>query len=69
MNRPLLVDEERLVRRLLSAVVKCAEEAIINAVWRAETVFWREGHTSYALSLEEVAGLVGVRGWPEDGSG
>jgi D-aminopeptidase len=68
MNRPLVVDEARLMRRLFAAVVECVEEAVLNALWRAGTVVGRDGHTFYALPLEEVAALVGARGRCAEGS-
>jgi D-aminopeptidase len=63
MNWLLLVDEARLMRRLFDAVVEGVEEAVLNALWRAETVVGRDGHTLYALPLEKVAAWVGAGAW------
>jgi D-aminopeptidase len=62
MNRPVLMDEAMLMRRLFPAVVACVEEAVLNALWRARTVIGRDGHTLHALPLEEVARFVDARG-------
>jgi D-aminopeptidase len=68
MNQPLVVDEARLMRRLFAAVVESVEETVLNALWRAETVVGRDGHTLYPLPLEEVAALVGAGAWSAEGS-
>jgi D-aminopeptidase len=62
MNRPILVDEAKLMRQVFPAVVECVEEAILNGLWRARTLVGRDGHTLHALPLEEVARLVDAGG-------
>jgi D-aminopeptidase len=54
----VLADEEKAMRWLFPAVVESVEEAVLNSLWRAETVVGRDGHTRYALPLEQVAALM-----------
>ncbi|MFO7742522.1 MAG: P1 family peptidase [Anaerolineae bacterium] len=60
-SRTVLADEGRGMGRLFSAVAESVEEAVLNSLWRAETVVGRDGHTRYALPLEDVAEL--IDGW------
>ncbi len=57
-TQTLLVDEPTAMGWLFPAVVESVEEAILNSLCRAETVVGRDGHTRYALPVEEVAALV-----------
>ena len=57
---PMVVDG-RVLSRLFQAVVESVEEAVVNSLFRAETVVGRDGHTSYALPAEEAVALVGDR--------
>jgi D-aminopeptidase len=57
------------MRTLFPAVVACVEEAVLNALWRAETVTGRDGHVLQALPLEEVAGVLDETGRVDGGSG
>lgn len=62
MTRParLTVPQEQVVLSwLFRAVVESVEEAVLNSLWRAETVVGRDGHTRHALPLEQVAALLG----------
>jgi len=52
--RPVLADEPTVMGGLFPAVAECVEEAILNSLFRAETVIGRDGNTRYALPLEEV---------------
>lgn len=54
----MLADEARAMRWLFPAVVESVEEAVLNSLWRAETVVGRDDHTRYALPLEQVAALM-----------
>jgi D-aminopeptidase len=58
----ILADEQRAMEGLFLAVVESVEEAVLNSLWRAETVVGRDGHVRHALPLEDVATLVGARG-------
>ena len=58
----MLLDEGSVMRGLFSAVVESVEEAVLNSLWRAETVVGRDGHTRHALPRAEVIELVGGRG-------
>ncbi len=57
-TQTVLADEAKAMRWLFPAVVESVEEAVLNSLWRAETVVGRDGHTRYALPLEQVALLM-----------
>jgi D-aminopeptidase len=61
-ERPLVVDEARAMAHLFPSVVESVEEAVLNALWRAETGVGRDGHTRHALPLDEVAQVVDAWG-------
>ena len=54
----VLADEARAMLWLFPAVVESVEEAVVNALCRAETVTGRDGHVRHALPVEEVSALV-----------
>jgi D-aminopeptidase len=54
----LLDDEGAVMGYLFPAVAESVEEAVLNALCRAETTVGRDGNTLYALPLDEVAELV-----------
>ena len=54
----VLTDERRAMYWLLPAVAECVEEAVLNSLFKAETVVGRDGNTRHALPVEEVAELV-----------
>jgi D-aminopeptidase len=54
----VVVDEARAMQGLFPAVAESVEEAIFNSLFRAETVVGRDGHTRFALPVEEVAAWV-----------
>jgi D-aminopeptidase len=57
-TRTALADEGRAMNWLLPAVAECVEEAVLNSLFRAETVVGRDGHTRHALPVDTVAALV-----------
>jgi len=57
-TQTVLADEEKGMRWLFPAVVECVEEAVLNSLFRAETVVGRDGHTRYGLPVEKVVALV-----------
>jgi D-aminopeptidase len=57
-----LADEQRAMKGLFLAVVESVEEAVLNSLWRAETVVGRDGHVRHALPLGDVTDLVDARG-------
>ena len=57
-----LANERRAMDGLFPAVVESVEEAVLNSLWRAETVVGRDGHVRHALPLEDVADLVDDHG-------
>jgi D-aminopeptidase len=57
-TRTVVADEARAMAWLLPAVVESVEEAILNSLFRAETVIGRDGHRRVGLPVEEVVALV-----------
>jgi len=53
-----LADEPQAMGWLFPAVVESVEEAVLNSLFRAETMTGRDGHARYALPVEEVVALV-----------
>jgi D-aminopeptidase len=51
----VLADEQKVMGWLFPAVVESVEEAILNSLFRAETMVGRDGHTAYGLPVEQVA--------------
>lgn len=66
MTRPVLIDEARVMGDLFFAVVESVEEAVLNALWRAETMVGRDGHTRTALPLQEVGRVLAAYGCRRD---
>ena len=67
LQREILADDDRgnhpgQIDALFQAVVEATEEAVLNSLFRAETVTGRDGHTSYALPLDRVQELVAPGG-------
>jgi D-aminopeptidase len=62
--REALVDEGAAMSWFFPAVIESVEEAVLNALWRAETVVGRDGNARYALPLEEVAAVLKRYGRP-----
>lgn len=66
LQREILADDDRgnhpgQIDALFQAVVEATEEAVLNSLFRAETVIGRDGHTSHALPLERVRELMRER--------
>ena len=57
-TQTVLADEQKVMGWLFPAVVESVEEAILNSLFRAETMVGRDGHTAYGLPVEQVAELV-----------
>jgi D-aminopeptidase len=53
-----LADEAKAMRWLFPAVVESVEEAVLNSLFRAETVVGRDSHTRHGLPVEEVVALL-----------
>jgi D-aminopeptidase len=63
LQREILADDDRgnhpgQIDALFQAVVEATEEAVLNSLFRAETVIGRDGNTSHALPLDRVRELV-----------
>lgn len=58
LQLPHLVESGRLIDALFQAAVEATEEAVVNALFRAETMVGRDGHTAHALPLEETLELL-----------
>jgi len=54
----VLADEARVMAWLFPAVVESVEEAVLNSLFRAETMIGRDGHIRHALPVAEVVALV-----------
>jgi D-aminopeptidase len=67
-QRVSLIDEAQAMRWFFPAVVESVEEAVLNALWRAETVVGRDGNTRRALPLEEVDAVLRRYGRPRSAS-
>jgi D-aminopeptidase len=59
-ERSFLADEATVMRYLFPGVVEAVEEAVLNALWRADTLDGRDGHVRHALPLDEVARVIEV---------
>ena len=57
-TQTVLADEAQAMYWLFPAVVESVEEAVLNSLFRAETVIGRDNHVRYALPVEEVVSLV-----------
>jgi D-aminopeptidase len=57
-TQTVLADEQKAMTWLFPAVVECVEEAVLNSLFRAETMVGRDGHTAYGLPVEDVVRLV-----------
>lgn len=67
LQREILADDDRgnhpgQIDALFQAVVEATEEAVLNSLFRAETVTGRDGNTSLALPLERVREIMQHRG-------
>jgi D-aminopeptidase len=60
----VLADEAQAMGWLFPAVVESVEEAVLNSLFRAETMIGRDGHVRHALPVEEVVELVRERQLP-----
>ena len=58
-----LADEKTVMAGLFPAVAESVEEAVLNSLFRAETVTGRDGNTRYALPVEDVAANVESMNW------
>jgi D-aminopeptidase len=63
-TRTVLADEGMAMTWLFPAVADCVEEAILNSLFRAETVVGRDEHVRHALPVEAVRALLGEAGNP-----
>ena len=57
-NQVVLADEGQAMAWLFPAAVESVEEALLNSLFRAETVTGRDDHTRHALPVDEVVDLV-----------
>lgn len=53
-----LVETRQTINPLFEAVVEATEEAVLNSLFRAQTVVGRDGHVRHALPLERVVELM-----------
>jgi D-aminopeptidase len=57
-SHPVLADEGQAMGWLFPAVAESVEEAVLNSLFRAETMVGRDEHVRHALPVQEVAALV-----------
>jgi D-aminopeptidase len=57
-TRAVLADERKAMGWFFPAVAECVEEAILNSLFRAETVVGRDGNTRHGLPVGEVVAAV-----------
>ena len=57
-TRRALADEGKIMRWLFPAVVESVEEAVLNSLFKAETMVGRDGNVRYALPLNEIKQLL-----------
>ncbi|MDY7040890.1 MAG: P1 family peptidase, partial [Chloroflexota bacterium] len=53
-----LAEDGPAVNALFQATVEATEEAVLNALFRAETMTGRDGHVRHALPLDQVADIL-----------
>ncbi len=58
VQREILYDNHPGLNRLLTGVVEATEEAILNALFVADTVVGRDGHRAEGLPVDEVLALM-----------
>ena len=46
------------INLLFQAAIKATEEAILNSLFRAETIAGRDGHVRHALPIEETVAIM-----------
>jgi D-aminopeptidase len=54
----VLADEAQAMSWLFPAVAETVEEAVLNSLFRAETITGRDGNTQYGLPVDDVVALV-----------
>jgi len=65
-TQTVLADEGRAMDWLFPAAVESVEEAVLNSLFRAETMVGRDGHARYALPVDKVVALVRRSQLPAD---
>jgi D-aminopeptidase len=55
--QPVVADEGKAMHQLFPAVVESVEEAVLNSLFRAETMKGRDGHTIEALPVEQLVAM------------
>ena len=55
--QPAVADEAKAMYGLFPAVAECVEEAVLNSLFRAETMTGRDGNTIQALPVERVVAM------------
>jgi D-aminopeptidase len=62
LTRRILAEDGPAITRLFQATVEAVEEAVIDALFRAETTRGRDGHVRYALPIEPTLDVMRRRG-------
>lgn len=62
---PQVVEDSNLINWLFDAVVEATEEAVLNSLFRAETMIGRDNRIVYALPIEETVEIMNRYGHPQ----
>ena len=54
----MIENEKEFMGPLFNAVAECVEEGVLNAMFMAQDVTGRDGHTLLALPRDEVVALI-----------
>lgn len=58
LTLPQVVEDTALINKLFDAVVEATEEAVLNSLFKAETMQGRDNHIIYALPVQETVDLM-----------
>ncbi|MCC7165384.1 MAG: P1 family peptidase [Anaerolineae bacterium] len=60
-----IVEDTQLINALFDAVVEATEEAVLNSLFKAETMIGRDNHTVHALPIAETVEIMNRHGRPQ----
>lgn len=65
LNLPQVVEDTALINKLFDAVVEATEEAVLNSLFKAETMQGRDNHLVHALPISETVEIMNRYGHHE----
>jgi D-aminopeptidase len=65
LSLPQVVEDTTLINQLFDAVVEATEEAVLNSLFKAETMSGRDNHIVYALPIRETVEIMNQYGHHE----